>query len=735
MLKKILALSLAVLMLFSFSACGEVKNEGEKKNEEKKEETPIEQKEDEKKLVITDTFYPQYSNNGEYDKMMEKRDKWFDENLKNGTLFSAKLGGEKLDTKGMKTAEGKDGKGHRTVNATLEKDGIEFTLEAVLYTDYPTVDYVVWAKNTSGANSKVISEFNGIDSSISMKSNKGYTIDTTTGSLSKDTDFQLVTDTIAGGQTKSYTPNVRDGRGTSGGWPYFDVLGKGEGVLLAVGWSGTWQTDISSPTVGSISLKARQYNLNTVLLPNEKLRSPRIVLTFFDGEAEYGHNIFRKLIIEHYTPDDGTENRFVSPTCINFWGGTRESWYLTQMQNYFEHGIDVDRIWMDAGWNGNTLLAADKKSNSGDNVWTTQRGWWHINTHIFESGGFKKMAACAQKNNAELLLWIELETASSTHLAKASIGPDCYYNYNKGNNKAGATQLLRLSDDAVFDKTLTFLTKLMDDNGVESIRLDFNQQPMPSWLQNDQEEETSLGVGEGNRLGITENKYIVNLYRFWDEMYKRSPKFVLDNCASGGRRLDIEMTKRGIPLWRTDYDCTTYENSLEARQAQTQWLSYWIPLSASGVVHPSVDYGYRSHLSSSCCYGSSVTGDEQLGILKKIHDEFKLLKPYWYGSYYQLIKDVNFDATSWQAYELFRDDWQKGFAVVIRRYVAPLDMTKIKFKGLLADQIYKIHNIDDEKGTGDFIKTGKELMEKGINLGAKAGSIQVYMIEIVLDKQ
>ena len=42
---------------------------------------------------------------------------------------------------------------------------------------------------------------------------------------------------------------------------------------------------------------------------------------------------------------------------------------------------------------------------------------------------------------------------------------------------------------------------------------------------------------------------------FWDELRRRHPGLLIDTCASGGRRNDLETLRRAIPLWRADYRC------------------------------------------------------------------------------------------------------------------------------------------------------------------------------------
>src|ERR1039458_99839 len=51
------------------------------------------------------------------------------------------------------------------------------------------------------------------------------------------------------------------------------------------------------------------------------------------------------------------------------------------------------------------------------------------------------------------------------------------------------------------------------------------------------------------------------------------PGLHIDNCASGGRRIDIETMSRSFIVWRTDHG---YADTL-AEQAQTQALAPWVP--------------------------------------------------------------------------------------------------------------------------------------------------------------
>ncbi len=72
---------------------------------------------------------------------------------------------------------------------------------------------------------------------------------------------------------------------------------------------------------------------------------------------------------------------------------------------------------------------------------------------------------------------------------------------------------------------------------------------------------------------MTEIRYIEGLYTFWDELRLRHPNLIIDNCASGGRRIDLETVSRSVALWRSDY--RYFEPN--GQQCHTYGLSFYLP--------------------------------------------------------------------------------------------------------------------------------------------------------------
>ena len=94
----------------------------------------------------------------------------------------------------------------------------------------------------------------------------------------------------------------------------------------------------------------------------------------------------------------------------------------------------------------------------------------------------------------------------------------------------------------------------------------------------------------GYSMGITENLYNHGLYAYWDAIRAKGAKFnsafAIDNCASGGNRIDLESLSRTVFLWRNDRDNSImYKgNDPAAQQADTLGLSAFAPVN-NGNIH------------------------------------------------------------------------------------------------------------------------------------------------------
>ncbi len=852
---KFLALAMAMLMVVTaFAGCEKTETPGTTDTPGTNDGQNVNGDEDEGKIVITDTFYPKYNNKSEYANMRAELEKWVREQLEGGSIFSVGLQ-EILDLGGKnsanlelsfdqlkarwtasavtETAEGDDKVLVKTY--TDDASGLKFTTTVILYGDVPTADIKTVVENVSGERTPVIKDFYAIDAKYPLaKGNGAIKLTTLIGSDANIKDFDLVERNltknfvepkfaspgavgIMNQNTVFYPSGNSSGIGFSSagdGFPYFDLIGNDKGIMMAIGWSGQWEGRFRKDGEGNAVIMAKQQNLSTFLEAGESIEAPRIVLTYFEGDREYGHNIWREMMFSHYTPDNDNdptnENAFVSPSAVNFWGGTYAETIKTSVSNLVKAGAAIDLLWFDAGWSSDLIYnssAAFNTNKAGDAAkwksfiasnptvtfnaatspnakwpaWVEFQGDYIENDFLFpngleEIGKFIDDTNAANNTSLRFMVWWMIfdrrlshseypypngnvaETAGPTKLniltqeeidqyknkypnLENFVASDYLVRNNPAVNELSYGSRLDMSKDTVLAKITDYFKYMYDVKGVDCVRLDNANAPLKYWLFTDMQYQlsnTSIAVKDENdanfiRQGYTENKWTINEYKLWDALKAYNTDFFLDNTASGGRRLDIELARRSVSLWRTDFNNPADSGAFyEGHQKMTQNLALWVPLSSAGYLVGSNEYQSRCLYSSSMCINGIKAFDAKDASFEKtieMTQEFEMLRPYWYGSYYQLL-EAKADDSVWQSYMLYREDWQEGMLVVSRPIGSAIMRQNVKLKGLMEDREYTLHNIDDEGTENDIVMTGKQLMKEGYTFIQDAGKINTYIISL-----
>jgi alpha-galactosidase len=199
--------------------------------------------------------------------------------------------------------------------------------------------------------------------------------------------------------------------------------------------------------------------------------------------------------------------------------------------------------------------------------------------------------------------------------------------------------------------------------------------PLPYWRAAD----------EPDGQGLTEIRHVEGLYAFWDELLARHPGLIIDNCASGGRRIDLETVSRSIPLWRTDY--RYFEPN--GYQCHTYGLSFYLPCSGTGSDSPDT-YAFRSSLNSALVLGWNLyLPDFPVERARRLIGEFKRLRPFFYGDYYPLTAHSTAD-DAWMAYQYHREDLQAGMFLAFRRPENLSPSIRLKLGSLDPDARYAL---------------------------------------------
>lgn len=276
--------------------------------------------------------------------------------------------------------------------------------------------------------------------------------------------------------------------------------------------------------------------------------------------------------------------------------------------------------------------------------------------------------------------------------------------------------LFNLGNKEALDWLCKYIGDMVEQNGIDYYRQDFNMPINGYWEAND----------APDRIGISEIRHIEGLYAYWDYLLERFPNMIIDNCASGGRRLDLETMSRSLPLWRTDY----HYGEVNGYQCHTYALNFFLPLHGTGV-YGGDHYNFRSSMSSAMVTNWEVASrNGSLADMHRTIKQFKELRPYYMEDYYPLtgVKDLTADDV-WLAYQLNRPSDNSGIVMAFRRRNSAPENTSItvQLKGLNPTATYTVRN--DNDGTTSEA-TGEQLAEGlTLNIANPLGSLMLQYAE------
>ncbi len=569
-----------------------------------------------------------------------------------------------------------------------EERGLEVTVEATVFENNATCQWAVYIENTSENNSGVISDFYALDSSFSTgEAELYYSI----GSDTSASDFSLIKKNLSSAQ-KEFSAN--NGKPTEAFLPYFNINGDSIGMILGIGWTGQWAASLSE-TEGKTDISVKQEFFNAYLLPGEKVRSPLVSLSFYENDNPLkGFNLFRSWVVDCVYPESVTKDYYTvmeiagpsstrtSDEIIEILDGTSESTYA-----------QTDAFWMDAGW------------YSYNNGWYDGVGNWTPDTSRYDNG-IAELSGYAAKKGLGHVLWYEPERVyPGTNFHKVGSENEQWLIYVGEEN-----YMWNLANEQAFEYYSEYLLNSLKENGVTIYRQDFNFAPLEYWQKADAEYY-------GGRTGICENHYVTNLYRYLDYICENIDGLIIDNCASGGKRLDLEMTYRSIPFWRSDYNCSVHYDLFEATQSQTYGISFWLPISGSAL-------NMESEYSSRSAVMPLILMDFFANTVP-FFDLYQENRAFMTGNYYPLDFG-SFDKDKMLAMQFSSDDSSAGTVLIYKRANVNDSKYTVKLNGLAAQLTYDVYDIDNPETV--YSMTGEELMSEGITINLPDGEKAIFLM-------
>ena len=582
---------------------------------------------------------------------------------------------------------------------TFTSGDVKVTLEANYYDETATVEWKVILRNVGASRTATVSDFYAMDASLPIASPTLYF---SGGSAEANDDFALYSRELT---SKGYTLDTVKGRTSMLYLPFFNLSGASGGATIGVGWSGEWTASFAAET--GTSVRIGQSALEGYLDPKESIRSPLVALSFYGGDNPLkGFNNFRAEILR------ALPSGFTESSMLMFAGAEGQddnskanaAGAKSHIDTLSSLGIldTLDYAWFDAGW----------YDTAGSGDWRDSIGDWIVDEKKYPDG-LSAVSDYLEENGVKTLLWYEPERIPMTSSFYESVtsvagreswlihptngSGDCLWNMGDPEARAFMTERIAAS---------------LKENGVSFYRQDFNMDPKTYW-------ESADRTLYGGRTGFAENQYVTGEYAFLDGLRGEIPGLLIDNCASGGRRIDLEMCRRSVPLWRSDYQCKKEKTDLsEASQYQLYGLSMWLPYSCITNPNASSEYDLRSQLGGYVMCYADILYDAPTEYAKFIC-EYSAIRDSFAKNYYPLTSCTpRSDFVAMQ----FGDE-KEGVILVYSR--GSEGDRKIVPNGLSATTNYILYNVEGDRTSR---RNGGDLMKSGFTLetGRRTAYVIVY---------
>lgn len=623
---------------------------------------------------------------------------WFNQWLGQAAPFSFRYGGKESEQflGGWQAQRNQNG-----VTWTDPATGLRVVWQTRRFADFPAVEWVLTFENTGQADTRVIADVQALNLAVRTPQKRApYTVHGALGGRTLIDDMLPFSHTLLsygsgrtrvmdlGGEAPSSNRHL----------PFFNIeTPDSRGFLVGIGWSGNWLARLNLSGDNELRVRAGLKETHFVLHPGESVRSPRILLVFWEGKALHGNNVLRRLLYRHYVPGmQGEPQKPLVSVNVCFthhgFGGflhqATEQPLLALVQPFVKLGAELYII--DAGWYDGA-------------PWNEWLGNWRYSRTKFPRG-FRPISDPLSAAKVAFGLWFGSETVSRN--------APVIREHPEFLRPTGARgYALRMDLPEAREWFLQHIDELVKNQGMNCFRQDLN---------------TSLEDTDPARKGITEMQHIAGLYQMWDTMRQRYPSMIMEGCCGGGRRIDLETIMRFH--WHQKSD-RWYDS--ESDQVSLYGANLFLP---GGIINiptqETDDYGTWSSFAGQFSLGwHPLDTDFPMETARRQVDRYKNIRELLTGDFYPLTACSLEDP--WIGYQFHRADRNKGFALVFRRPAAnrsayPREETlTVKLRGLDPAAEYDLR----WEAAGRTQKAKGAALAKGVDLTLRPRGTEMMVYE------
>ncbi len=419
-----------------------------------------------------------------------------------------------------------------TVKLRHEASGMEIDSHHIVYNDYAVWEKWITVRN-GGARPVTIRRIDSFR--LSLPQDKW-------SAMSWHSDWGAEFEPMQQLLDDSIVLETLHGRSSKGTHPWTTFL-RQNGELLAVcpAWSGNWIVRCEKEAAGSISLSGGLHDreFHKALAPGETLDSVPVVLALgYGGDLHTVSVPLSRIGRTHWYPRNALSRTL--PVEWNHWFGyedkeINEQVFLANIEEAAKLGVEV--CTLDAGWFG---------PDDAGSEWFAYRGDWDTVNRTRFPNGLRLLSDTARRKGMKFGLWCEIEAAGERS------GLSTQYPDFVARRNGGHLGYVCFGNPAVREWAFRTLDRLIREYNCDWIKLDFNLDPGIGCDRADH------GHGEGDGLLAHYQGY----YAVLDRIRSAHPEVLLENCSSGGLRIDLGIMRHLHMSFLSDPDWP--EHSLQA---------------------------------------------------------------------------------------------------------------------------------------------------------------------------
>jgi alpha-galactosidase len=307
-------------------------------------------------------------------------------------------------------------------------------------------------------------------------------------------------------------------------FPFVAIEDVAAGVVWGaqLAWAGSWQMEVfrqHDDVCISGGLADREFgHWMKTLSPGESIATPPATISCVHGTLD--DLCDRLTAAQEPAVDAQPEVEQDLPIVFNewctTWGDPRHDKVLAIADRLA--GSEVRYLVIDAGW---------YKTEASD--WSSGHGDWTPSAKLFPDG-LAATAAAIRERGLIPGLWYEMETVGSQSDAFREMAAHML-------QRDGLPITVRerrfwnLNDPVAVDFLTRKVIDLLEECGFGYLKVDYN-------------ETAGLGSDDPDSLGEGLRKQTEGTYRFFEKIHERLPGLVVENCSSGGHRLEPSMLGR-----------------------------------------------------------------------------------------------------------------------------------------------------------------------------------------------